>query len=272
MSHFSIAVIMDGSKTLEEMMAPYMEYSAGVPEDRFLQFYPASEDEYYTDGYASGSATYVVEPGDPTLRLKYDKRYVNPQYDALDLFGKRVDKYVFPEGSRFVEVPHKLVYPTFESFMEEWHEASRDERTGEFGYWQNPNAKWDWYTTWEERGWSDEFLGGPFGRIGDMSADRDALRAKAARKYDELVAEGGIMLYMRTRGMTREQFVESEGHFHYRAVITSDGVWHEVGDMGWWGMSSETADEMYDWDVHFEERFIDPADPDWRIVMVDCHI
>ncbi len=42
--------------------------------------------------------------------------------------------------------------------------------------------------------------------------------------------------------------------------------------MGWWGMSSESADEMYDWDIHFEERFIETADPDWYIVLVDCHI
>ena len=42
--------------------------------------------------------------------------------------------------------------------------------------------------------------------------------------------------------------------------------------MGWFGVSSETSDERLDWELHYKERFIDAAKPDWTITIVDCHI
>lgn len=56
------------------------------------------------------------------------------------------------------------------------------------------------------------------------------------------------------------------------AVIMPDGKWYQKGDMGWFGLSSETEEESYDWDMHFKENFIDKADPDWILTIVDCHI
>jgi len=42
--------------------------------------------------------------------------------------------------------------------------------------------------------------------------------------------------------------------------------------MGWWGCSSETGEEAKDWEEHFKERFLDGADPDLILTLVDCHI
>lgn len=44
------------------------------------------------------------------------------------------------------EIPLKTVYPVFENFMENWVGSHIDPETGKWGYWENPNAKWDWYT------------------------------------------------------------------------------------------------------------------------------
>ena len=71
--------------------------------------------------------------------------------------------------------------------------------------------------------------------------------------------------------LDHDRYVEGASHFSMRAVITPDGEWHEVGNMGWWGMSSETADDMYDWEMHFEERFLEP-NRDCTLTVVDCHI
>lgn len=277
MSHFTVAVITDGTKTIGQMMAPYMEYSAGVPERQYLQFFPAKDDEYYVNDYESGSCSYVLERDGITLYSKYDLRYENPKYDVTAAIrGESVEqRYVYPEGSRFVNVPHKLMYPTFESFMEEWHGQDRDDETGEFGIWRNPNAKWDWYSTWSQRGWKHGILGGPSIRIGDIKVERGRMAREAAEDYDRLNDDNsieGLHFSFRAHGMSREQFVEAESHLSFRAVITNDGEWHEVGEMGWFGCSSESADEAYEWAVHFEERFIDTADPDWTLVLVDCHI
>lgn len=43
------------------------------------------------------------------------------------------------------EIPHKIRYPDFETFAQDWHGSARDPETGKFGHWTNPNAKWDGY-------------------------------------------------------------------------------------------------------------------------------
>lgn len=268
MSHFTVAVIMDGTKTLDEMMAPYQEYGCeDMLDDSYLEFHDVRDEE--RDGWETDTMEFVYKDGD--LYRPWSDVFRNPDAPAWLLHGSNSHKV--PDDLPRVEIPVKLLYPRYEDYLTEYGGNKVNEETGGIGYWENPNARWDWFMTWDERGWSNDFLGGPRCRIGDVGADRDALRAKAAEEYDRLKAgDDGLMSYFRTRDMTREQFIESEGHFHCRAVITNDGVWHEVGEMGWFGMSPESADEMYDWDIHFEERFIETADPDWYIVLVDCHI
>lgn len=56
------------------------------------------------------------------------------------------------------------------------------------------------------------------------------------------------------------------------AVVTPDGVWHAPGEMGWFACSTETDDEWDEWRAHYKERFIDTADPNWFMVLIDCHI
>ena len=38
------------------------------------------------------------------------------------------------------------------------------------------------------------------------------------------------------------------------------------------GCSSESAEDSRDWYGHYKERFLDTADPDWILTIVDCHI
>jgi hypothetical protein len=56
------------------------------------------------------------------------------------------------------------------------------------------------------------------------------------------------------------------------AVITDDGEWHEVGNMGWWGMSNETADEERSWHENFWEMFLEGLEPETLVTIADCHI
>ena len=43
--------------------------------------------------------------------------------------------------------PVKEKYATFEQYMEDYQGYSeRDPETGRYGRWENPNARWDWYT------------------------------------------------------------------------------------------------------------------------------
>ena len=39
--------------------------------------------------------------------------------------------------------------------------------------------------------------------------------------------------------------------------------------MGWWAV---VTDEDDNWNANYKERFLDKADPDWILTIVDCHI
>lgn len=51
----------------------------------------------------------------------------------------------YESGSDYKGKKHKEVYPTFEDFLKDRHGFEKDEHNGKYGYWRNPNAKWDWY-------------------------------------------------------------------------------------------------------------------------------
>ena len=72
--------------------------------------------------------------------------------------------------------------------------------------------------------------------------------------------------------LNRENYARINSSFSTYAVITPNGVWHSKGNMGWWGCSSETPEESMVWENEFMERFINNADPDLMITIVDCHI
>ena len=42
--------------------------------------------------------------------------------------------------------------------------------------------------------------------------------------------------------------------------------------MGWWGVSSETADEAKAWESEYMKRFIEGQDENLILTIVDCHI
>lgn len=70
----------------------------------------------------------------------------------------------------------------------------------------------------------------------------------------------------------RETYARHQAQFSTFAVVTPDGEWHEKGRMGWFGCSSETGEEARDWEDHYKERFLDTADPNWELHIIDCHI
>lgn len=171
------------------------------------------------------------------------------------------------------------MYATFEDFLREYVEADVDEETGKYGYWENPNAKWDYWTELDKRGtWLDDYMGGNGLRICDLKFDSDRQRRQEAEWWSQNMEGDGnrevdsLLNYFHTRGMTKEQFIEASGHLWFRAVVTPDGTWHEVGEMGWFGMSSESSDDVHEWAIKFEERFIQPLNPNCEIHVVDCHI
>ena len=150
----------------------------------------------------------------------------------------------------------------------------------------NPRSKWDW---WSEGGRWDGMLRTTAGelnsaRIADIDFTPDAQKYEAALRYWDVIVEHQPKLpgedffsmyneqyYLDYYG-DRDTYARFMSLFSTYAVVTPDGEWYEKGRMGWWGCSSETADEAKDWEEHYRERFLDSADPDWILTIVDCHI
>lgn len=55
------------------------------------------------------------------------------------------------------------------------------------------------------------------------------------------------------------------------AIVDNDG-WHAPGEMGWFGCSSDTADDKKEFIQNFKELAIEKADPDTWLAIMDCHI
>lgn len=147
----------------------------------------------------------------------------------------------------------------------------------------NPRSRWDWYM---EGGRWGGFLNHSRDsakvRDIDFSLDQEAYE-DALRFWDTVVdhkpvPDGEEMHslyteeYYRDYYGDRETYARHQAQFSTFAVVTPDGEWHEKGRMGWFGCSSETGEEARDWEDHYKERFLDTADPNWELHIIDCHI
>lgn len=301
MSHFAVAVISDGAKTVEELLAPYQENNMEDCPKEFLEFNDI-EDEY-REKYESEGCEYVLMPDGRRL-LPWDDEF---RVDGSVGFGP--DSHKVPEYLEQREIPYKETFATFDDYMREWCGYEKDPETGKYGYWENPNAKWDWWivggrwraqihatsgdcapypeckfggdASWKE---ADDYPLGRFdqAKLGDMIWDRDEVAEKRANDQWRAWVDGeeisGVgrsrwksKYYVNQYGK-REDYAFCESTMWWRAVVTPDGKWHEVGEMGWWGVSSERDGEIVEWAKHFKERFIDPHPPEYVLTVVDCHI
>jgi hypothetical protein len=134
MSHSTVLVIGENP---EEQLKPFQENNMGDCPKEFLEFNDITEES--TNEYETGSVTRVAMPDGrllPTWDREFETTNQNKPWDK---------KYEIPKELEQREVPFIELYPTFESYMSDYEEMEIDPETGKYGYWENPNAKWDWY-------------------------------------------------------------------------------------------------------------------------------
>ena len=190
-------------------------------------------------------------------------------------------------------------------YMKEYVDATYDEEQEDYGYWENPNAKWDW---WQIGGRWKGFLKAKEGKVGAKSLvypieDEQGRYAQSKvadidfepnkDKYDkalrwwEVVVEGSPLKdgeeernflnfynreYLFKSYKSKENYAMIQASVITYAVILPDGTWYQKGQMGWFGCGSESADASFEWDMRYKENFIDKANPEWILTIVDCHI
>lgn len=147
----------------------------------------------------------------------------------------------------------------------------------------NPDSKWDWWT-----------VGGRFsgqlkdkrtgeevseGYMRDLEFAMDKEEYKRSLEWWKTHIDNGNtedMIvkpeYYQRLYRDAETYARFSSTFNTYAVVTPDGEWHAPGEVGYFGVSSESEDEAREWYEKYEERFIKGADPDWYLTIVDCHI
>lgn len=152
----------------------------------------------------------------------------------------------------------------------------------------NPNSKWDWYEVGGRWSYILKRKDGHFVNeclVSELDLTPDQEAYNNAIRFWEIIIEGQPLKYGEEMPFTiyrkeyyldryknKETYAKVCSNVTTFAVITPDGKWYEKGEMGWFGCSSETHDESLDWDLHYQERFIDNVDQNLTITIVDCHI
>ena len=158
MSHFTVFVIGEDP---ESQLAPYEE-------ELEVEFH--SVEEEYLKEYNTDSATITLNTHDNTWQFEHG--------DDLD-YG--------------ITLTFTQIYSSFEEFMRGWHGyKARDEKHGVYGYYTNPNAKWDWYQLGGR--WTGFFLGKPELQYPAASGKAGLMTEDAPGGYYDSIRKGDIDL------------------------------------------------------------------------------
>lgn len=163
-----------------------------------------------------------------------------------------------------------------------------DEKTNKRGYWTNPNAKWDWYTVGGR--WPNEIklldgTNADHAKIKDIDRTIDKDEYKKAERFWEVIVEELPLredesksdftnfikkeYYINKYG-TKGRFATNASSFVPYALLTDEGQWLSKGNMGWFGMSDDSADSLDKAMKEFNKTLDEKLDH--YLTIIDCHI
>lgn len=235
MSHYMVAVIHKPEQSVDELLAPYSE---NIEVDPYLKMTKEEVIKYVRENYSN-----VDELSDEECWKKY-----------VDGWGIGAD-LVDSDGN---------IYTTY-----------------------NPKSKWDW---WSYGGrFSGKLKRKTTGDYYDILPIKDIDFSPNKEAYEDSIKwwedcfenklskeEQPFRLYRDeyylNRYKNKETFAKSRATFSTFSVVTPDGEWHEPGQMGWFGISTETDEDYRDWVNNYQKNFIDPFIDGFMMSIVDCHI
>lgn len=301
MSHFTVGVICKELNDYEKLLAPYQENNMGDCPKEYLKFTSTSKEEkerYENDTtkmFVTNDGKYL-NTWDSCFKVRIDKE----EYEQLEDNGARVTCYGFGSNKKYYkldysllkgevkEVPYKELYPTFDKFMESCGDGEFDKEMNDYGYWEKPNAKWDWY-----------IVGGRYSNCVPLKDDSKCIYSllkninfginkeqyERNKRFWEIEIEDQPLKkgeerpfnlyrkeYFLQRYKDKEDYATRVGKFKTFALITPDGKWYEQGEMGWFGMSDTKSETLKSYEQNFENIVSKEEYQDYYFVLVDCHI
>lgn len=218
--------------------------------------------------------THLLAPYQENNNLDCPKEYL----EFFDIDEELRDRYENENNSI------KKRYPTFEKYMNHYG-YKKNEYTGRYGYYENPNAKWDWYAIGGRFDYDDGF--GYFTKLKDLDLNPVESEYNEALRYWEVVVEGSPIRededenwffsiykteYYTEQFKTKENYALDCSTFSTWAMVTPDGEWYENGKMGWFAMSDATMESRNNFKRFFYDYLKNPENSEYFLTIVDCHI
>ena len=275
MSHYSVLVVTKGKPEygdIERILAPYDENLSVAPyigetAEQYLKNKRKNLEEYKNKGpyaeYLKDPVAYESKYGHNPHHLEYVKNFMTT-YNMSD---------------------EELLRVRYEEYA---HEPNEDEepyidKDGNYITTYNPKSKWDWWVIGGRFSGSlvtktgDEVNCGQVKDI-DFGQDIDYEHYKQdkelVREYNHLITEGDFYKpeYYKETYPSIEHYIKAIKQYSSFAFVNEEGEWFEKGEMGWFGMSSDTAEDRINWVDNYYENLIKKLDENWYVTVVDCHI
>ena len=143
MSHFTVLVVcpaetmeLNVHNYLENALAPFFEQ---VDSDSPYAVFHDMTEECRRE-YEEGGTERIIMPDGRRL-LPWDEEF---RIEGSLGLGSKTHEPPAELEKRIV--PYKQVYPTLEEVITDWHGYRFCEDHNAYGYYHNPNAKWDWWS------------------------------------------------------------------------------------------------------------------------------
>lgn len=181
----------------------------------------------------------------------------------------------------------KIKYPTLKDYIEKYCLYEYDESQKDYGYWENPNAKWDYWELCEFESsvsYQNKKMPRSFCKIKDFDKKISQNIYKELLRFWEIVVEEQPLkegeekplnyckkeFYFERYG-TKENFATINAMPHTFAFVYN-GEWYEKGSVHWFGIDDSTKDSEELYLEKFKQIINEPSNQDLYIAIVDCHI
>ena len=269
MSHFTTVVLLKGDPNeheIAELMEPYSEHLESEPrqqtcwcvgreakkEAEMLANAECGTLNHLRETFDSGElAMAAAEAGSVAYRIGQQKGHDSKEFEEADARRAKLDDEAGVAWRKHISEHQKREEELFAAHPLK-HKANDScescDGTGVETVTHNPDGQWDWYV-----------VGGRWdGWITDTKVESKDNGFNFGDEHHQL-GKNSIKV---------EKLLDQEELKAPFALITPDGVWHQRGNMGWFGMASDEKDKG-SWED--EVRDLYEQHKDCIAVCLDCH-
>jgi hypothetical protein len=254
--HFLVAVITEDPNLLDDIMQPYDEQLDVEP---YIDTTREMMEAEYLEFRERNIREAAIDPGDA---------------EELKVMKKEAQR-IIKETNNFGNLQW-----TYMDFAKWYHGTESFDEDGNALTTYNQNGRWDYYTIgggWENTLMLNDGTTASKAKIKDIyfhGYDRiqsekvkeyvEAEKKKQGDSWDRIMADNTPYSkeYFLYRYKTKENYVEESLMFAANTIITFDREWITIPN---------DTDERRTWTKNFYDDFIKNTNPEYYVVLVDCH-